>query len=539
MPKLLRPSVSKTAHTPLFDLLRRIIRTAAQSLKQNNPPADELIAMRKEFQQTRRDFIKTAGLATMAIGAGTFVPACRTFRSTNNHVRIAIVGAGMAGLSAAWELQRAGVESTIFEASNRTGGRIYTARDIMAPGLTTELGGEFIDSTHAQMLSLIKEFELPLYDTQQASESDLIHELFYFDGKIYTETEVINDFKPLAARIKDDYDSLPEILDFQHPEGSIFDNQSIGDYLDNIGATGRLRKLLEVAYITEYGLEIDQQSAINFLLLIGADLEPAESTFTIFGASDERFKIQGGNQRVADSIATRLADYIKTEHTLEAIRPDGSNGFTLTFQQGNGGVKEIYADIAILTLPFSILRSVDLSKLELPAVKRRAIAELGYGTNAKLMVGMNSRPWRAQGFAGYCFTDESVQMGWDNSQLQPGTAGGFTMFSGGTAGITVGEGTADFQAKKLLPGIEKIFPKFASQLNGNVERFHWPSNRFVLGSYSCYKPGQWTAFAGAEKMTVGNLFFAGEHCSYDFQGFMEGAAGTGKEVAEKIIAVIK
>lgn len=539
MPKRLRPSAAKAAHTPLFDLLRRIIRTAACSLTPNSPPADEVIEMRDQFQQTRRQFIKNAGIATAALGAGAMLPACRTLQAAGTNVRVAIIGAGMAGLSAAWELHQAGITPAIFEASERTGGRIFTAKNIMAPGLTTELGGEFIDSTHTEMLRLIKEFELPLLDTQQESESSLVHELFYFNGGIYSEAEVIADFKPLVARIQQDYDLLPEVVDFQHTEGRDLDNQSIGDYLSAIGATGRLRKLLEVAYITEYGLELDQQSAINFLLLIGADLTPAENTFAIFGASDERFKVQGGNQRVPDAIAARLADHITTGQTLEAIRPEGSNRFTLSFQQGNGGAKEVHADIVLLTLPFSVLRSVDLSKLNLPAVKRRAIAELGYGTNAKLMVGLNSRPWREQGFAGYCFTDEAVQMGWDNSQLQPGSAGGFTMFSGGNAGITVGEGTAEFQAKRLLPGVEKIFPGFTAQLNGNTERFHWPSNRFALGSYSCYKPGQWTAFAGAEKMPVGNLFFAGEHCSYDFQGFMEGAAATGKEAAEKILAVVK
>ncbi|MCC7438852.1 MAG: FAD-dependent oxidoreductase [Armatimonadetes bacterium] len=435
MPKLLRSSAAKTAHTPLFDLLRRIIRTAASSLTPNAPPADELLEMRHQFQQTRRQFIKTAGIATAAIGAGAMIPACRTLRPTSSSVRVAIIGAGMAGLNAAWELQQAGITPAIFEASGRAGGRMFTANNIMAPGLTTELGGEFIDSTHTEMLRLIKEFDLPLLDTQQASESNLVHEVFYFNGGIYTEAEVIADFTPLAARIKQDYDLLPEVLDFQHPENAGLDNQSIGDYLSIIGATGRLRKLLEVAYITEYGLDIDQQSAINFLLLIGADLNPEENTFAIFGTSDERFKVQGGNQRVPDAIAAKLAHHISIGHTLEAIRPEGGNRFALFFQQGNGGVKEIHADVVILTLPFSVLRSVDLSKLDIPAVKRRAIAELGYGTNAKLMVGLNSRPWREQGFAGYCFTDEAVQMGWDNSQLQPGNSGGFTMFSGGTPGI--------------------------------------------------------------------------------------------------------
>lgn len=539
MPTIRRPFASSAAHTPLFDLLRRAIRTAAHSMQPGAPPEDELLAMRGQFTASRRGFLKTVGAAAIGVGISGFLPGCRTIERGKQTVRLAIVGAGMAGLNAGWKLRNAGIEPMIFEASRRTGGRMFTARDIMAKGLTTELGGEFIDTTHTEMLALATEFGLPLHDTLRPSEASLVREMFFFDGKVYTEAEVIADFKPLAARIKADYDQLPDVIDFQRTDGATFDNQSIADYLTAIGATGRLRKLLEVAYVTEYGLDLDQQSAINFLFLIGEDLAPAGEAFSIFGPSDERYKVEGGNQRIVDELATRLAENIQTEHRLEAIRPHGGRGLTLTFQQGNGGAVDVHAEAAIITLPFSVLRSVDLSALDLPPVKRRAIAELGYGTNAKLMVGMKRRLWREQGYVGYCFTNEAAQMGWDNSQMQPGTEGGFTLFSGGAAGLTVGNGTPAAQAERLLPGIEKIYPGITAQQNGNIERFHWPSYPHALGSYSCYKPGQWTTIAGAEKLSIGNLYFAGEHCSYDFQGFMEGAATTGKSVAEEIIAVVR
>ncbi|MGE4055195.1 MAG: FAD-dependent oxidoreductase, partial [Vicinamibacterales bacterium] len=74
--------------------------------------------------------------------------------------------------------------------------------------------------------------------------------------------------------------------------------------------------------------------------------------------------------------------------------------------------------------------------------------------------------------------------------------------------------------------------------NGRVSRFHWPTHPWTKASYSCYRPGQWTTIAGAEGLPVGNLFFAGEHCSYDFQGYMNGAAQSGADTARAIMAAV-
>ena len=156
--------------------------------------------------------------------------------------------------------------------------------------------------------------------------------------------------------------------------------------------------------------------------------------------------------------------------------------------------------------------------------------------NAKVFASMNARPWRAQGYGGDSFSDEGYQLMWDNAQLQPGETASLTFYSGGDAGIRVGEGSADDQVRRLMPGAERTFPGSAAAFAGKASRFHWPTHPHTLGSYACYRPGQWTTIAGAEIEPVGNLFFAGEHCSYDFQGFMNGAAETGRRAAESVMA---
>jgi monoamine oxidase len=288
-----------------------------------------------------------------------------------------------------------------------------------------------------------------------------------------------------------------------------------------------------VAYVTEYGLDAGEQSALNFVFLIGTgDLEDT-SAAVLLGESDERYKVRGGNQRVVDELARRLQPQIQRRHRLEAIRSNG-NAYTLTFQT-SGGVVDEQADIVVLAIPFTLLREVKIG-VELPPLKKRAIADLGYGANAKVLVGFASRPWQRQGYSGATYSDETFQLAWDNSFLQPGESGGLTLYSGGKLALDAGQGTAEEVATRLMRGIERAYPGATRARNGKVSRFHWPTFPWTKGSYACYKPGQWTTIAGAEGLPVGNLFFAGEHCSYDFQGYMNGAAQSGADTAKAVMA---
>jgi monoamine oxidase len=99
----------------------------------------------------------------------------------------------------------------------------------------------------------------------------------------------------------------------------------------------------------------------------------------------------------------------------------------------------------------------------------------------------------------------------------------------------VGQGAVDDQAARLVPGADRVFPGVQAARTGKGARWHWPTYPFTQGSYACYKPGQWTGLRGAEGRPVGNLFFAGEHCSLEYQGFMNGGAETGRIAAEAVL----
>lgn len=496
---------------------------------------------------SRRDFLGNITKAGMAIGAATLLDACRktvdvveahsaeNSLANTSHPKIIIIGAGMAGLSCAWHLKKAGYTAKIYEASSRTGGWIFSKQ--FSATTYAELGGEFIDSSHKNMLQFCKEFNLNLLDTKKQSEQQYTRDNFFIDGRFYSEDEIITAFEPYAARISVDIDSLPAYIGFNKYNQAAFkfDHMSIRDYLDSIGMTGFIRKGIETAYLTEYGLETNVQSSINFLYLFNPD---TSNGFEIFGGSDERYKVDGGNQQITDILYHKLRDQVLLQHKLVKIKEEVT-GYSVYFADANNTTIKETADILVICIPFTILRNVAL-EFDMPKWKSDSIQQVGFGTNAKLLMEFSSRVWRNYFHSGYTFTDGAIENGWDGSWLHKGSEGIYTVFQGGNAGVALGNGTARSQAPKFVAELEQMWPGCAEAYKNNAYRMHWPTYPYTQGSYTCYTVGQFTGIGGAEKIPVGNIYFAGEHCSYNNQGFMEGAAETGKYVAERIaVAVAK
>lgn len=520
--------------TPLFAALQHCARKAEFAGRHPHLDVEEVLDMFRSKRLSRRRFLQYFGGATLALSSATLLSSCskRNFSSDfASAPRVAIIGAGLAGLSCAYRLQKAGIKATIFEAAKRTGGRCFTARGLLGPLLTTEVGGEFIDSTHSDLLALARDFGLELYDFRDESES-MLQEVFYFGGQIRTEREIVSEFVPLAKRIARDSALLADESK-ENPHFLYLDHLSIAEYLDRIEATGWMRELLSTAYCTEFGLDIGEQSALNLVYLISTDLKRHE--FHVYGDSDERFKVKGGNEQIAKALTARLQNQIHHEWRLESIADRGS-GQRLSFATPSGS-QEIDADFTVLAIPFSLLRSVQI-KATLPPQKVRAIRELAYGTNSKIFLSFKDRPWRRTNHSGNFFSDGPSQSGWDSSRLQPGTAGGMTVYFGGQRGVDTASFAFPACATQLVGGVGSMFPSAPSSYAGTIEHFHWPSFELSKGSYSTYRPGQWTSINGFEIEPVGNLLFAGEHCSSDFQGYMNGAAETGNLAANIILSRI-
>jgi monoamine oxidase len=451
---------------------------------------------------------------------------------------VVVVGGGIAGLHCAYRLSRLGVSASVYDAAKRTGGRMFTDRATFPEGQHCELGGEFIDTGHATMRDLATELGIELLDYQQ-DDAALAQLVAHFTGRTLTEEELLRAFEPIAQAIDAALATMtdPEALPtYQEPNGAeALDALSIRAWLDQAGIppNNPARQLVEVAYTGEFGLETDVSNSLNLLTFISTDTTRLE----LFGESDERFHAKAGNDTYTQKLADALEpSVIHLERRLTRLESLSDGRYQLTFEKGGGGREKVKAEHVVLALPFTLLRDVDL-RVTLPEVKRRAIAELGYGTNSKLMVGFSSRPWRTQYRSdGSTYTDVGYMQTWETSRLQPGQSGIITNYVGGQKGFDIGTGTPEQQAAAFLEGFSRVFPGVSIASNGKVARMVWPTYPLTKGSYSAYKVGQFTTITGAEIERVGNLHFCGEHTSLDAQGYMEGAALTGAMAAAEVAA---
>ncbi len=520
--------------TPLFAALTRRLRLELQKHRSASGVHTVQVS-RTEALENRRAFLRLSGaaLATAAL-PGSLAACGDDTTGTPGEEKIAIVGAGIAGLHCAHRLKQAGIVATVYEALDRVGGRMYTGRGTFPedPAQYCELGGELIDTNHATIFALADEFDIALDDrfSAELEPAGITREIYFVNGAVVPEATIVEQFGEVAGLMAAAYeaaetdDAAFEELDNTSLDAWLVENVPVATYPE-------LHAILQTAYRGEYGLENDRQSVLNLIYLIGSDT-PDE--FRIFGDSDERWHTHLGNDTFTTALAGALDEgQIALEHRL--VRASGSAGsYELEFATPSGNVT-VQATRIVLALPFSVLRGVDLGGLELGADKREVIAGLSYGTNAKVMLGFTSKVWRdTHQTSGSMTTDLGVQQTWETTIGQEGAHGILTNFLGGDQGVASGNGTAADWAAGVLPNLETIWPGMATAFTGTAVRMHWPTVPTALGSYTCYEPGQW-AFYGLEGERDGNVHFCGEHTSLDFQGWMEGAAESGGLVAAEIL----
>jgi len=550
-------------HTPLLRSIRAALRQQ-QLAQETGQPIEKIREQAERRGPSRRKFI--AGAA-----AGATVPflAPRILRTATSGPRIAIVGGGIAGLTAAVTLADAGIPSTVYEAQGRVGGRMLSERPgapgcgschavsrkvepaPWADGQVTDIFGELIDSIHPTMIGLARRFNLPLIDLLKAQPRGST-DTYYFLGRHYPKAEADADFAALYPALRDDLRAAgyPTTYDRGTPAGRALDAISIYAWIESRVPGGHgapLGRLLDEAYNIEYGAETTDQSALNLIYLLAYS---RPNTLQVYGDSDECYRIAGG----ADLLTTAMARWlgvgtaVKLGAELSALARASDGTYVLTFDRKG----EVRADMVILALPFAVLRNLDYSRAGFDALKTRAIQELGAGHNGKLHLQFTTRYWNRPGpwgvGNGSTYSDTGYQCTWESTRGQPGASGILVDYTGGSVADSMylkhpygdsSDSRVIRDAQQFLARIEPVFPGISGYWNGRAASSMSHLSRFYNSAYCYWRVGQCQTIAGYERVRQGNVFFAGEHTSLDYQGWMEGAASEGVRAAREILDALK
>ncbi len=480
----------------------------------------------------RREFLLRAGAA----GAGTLVAAGCASAPGRRDEPVAIVGGGVAGLTAAYRLQKAGQSVHLYEAGQRLGGRMFTRQQFNADGQFVELGAELVDTGHKDLIRLAKELGLRMQNLLKGEKG---HDTFWFDGQIRTEHDLLSAFRPLGDRIAADADGLYDAQGNFTGKARQLDQITLADYLHDRGRDVEpwVVELLIAAYEPEFGVDASRQSSLNLVDFINPDTSKG---FQVFGDSDEAWRIQGGNSRLTDALHAAIANKadVRLGQRLRSIQDSGGK-IRLEFLTEKGPAAYTY-DRVILAIPFTVLRNVaGIFDLPLSDSKKRCIREMGYGNNVKVFRSFSRRVWRdakpgAAPANGSVFANEpTFQNVWETSRGQAGERGLITNLLGGHRAA----GYSEAAMRGYLDELDAVFPGIKAAYDGKAGSMNWPKVATALGSYSAPLVGQYTWIYDASPTPEldGRLLFAGEHTSLASPGFMNGGVESGNRAAKEVL----
>ena len=476
---------------------------------------------------TRRQIVTGAAGAALALGAGVPLAGCgSTGGNARSRGRVVVVGAGLAGLTAAFELDRKGWDVTVIEARDRVGGRCRTFRRELRFGQVAEAGGEFIDTAHEAVRGYASSFGLDLDDLRSSpAEDDDLSDGLYYEGKLRDRESVVDeDIQAELDRLDEQIDRYAAAIDVDDPArtGAGLDTRSVGDLLDELQLDPDARLLAEADLRGEYAVEPDELSLLFHVVLTAVTAD--ESADDI-----ERYRIRGGNDRLPNAFADRLRDSLVLEAPVESIQARQSRVRVVADGE------EVDADYCVIAVPLPALRQVRLDA-ELPRAVPDAIGGLQYGNITKTALQYKSRFWADEGYTGLVLTDLPIQATWDATPVDATSGGVLMSYAPAGAAGKLGALAPDDRIATVGDQVAEVFEDSDAEdefVTGAT--IAWGRERYTGGSYSAWAPGQYTRWWPALRRPHGRIYFAGEHTDL-WASYMEGAVRSGRRVASDIEA---
>lgn len=486
----------------------------------------------------RRQFLKQAGAVLTALSlpfdrAAVAMPhASERMPLTRRGApkRIIIVGAGLAGLSAAYELSQAGHDVVVLEARMRPGGRVLTLRDPFAEGMYAEAGASRIPDHHHFTTKYIEMFGLPLEDFRPTNSATV----YYARGKrmIVNPGEVVPwpyaltaeertlDLSGLRRKyIGAMFAQLGDVTSASWPPEGVkqYDAMNRSEFWRSLGASP------EVIDLLSWGGFDDRADTVSALFMLrNSALGQAATRYS---------KIRGGNDQLPRAFANRLGAKIRYGAAVQRVEHDASG--VRVFYRDAHSIQSVAGDHVICAVPFTVQKDIEVSP-PLSVTKQTAIEELPYRSISKVFLQSKTRFWNAQGLDGFANTDLPIREVWDMTYKQPSVRGILQAYPMSFHSRRLATLPEDERIAFAVDQVEMVYPGIRAQVEGGVSKC-WDEDKWARGASAFYKPGQIVSLLPHVARAEGRVHFAGEHTSVWIDGWMQGALESGNRVAAEII----
>ena len=470
----------------------------------------------------RRDFV--AGLA--ALGVPSLPRAApRSARS------VIVIGAGLAGLAAAFELMQSGYEVTVLEARARAGGRVETLREPFARGLHAEAGALFVPESHTFTMKYIRLFGLSLDPALPLFEA----RLFYVRGhrvisnwgsnvkwpfELTPEERALGQYGVWEKYVKGAVASLGDVLAPKWPSSSelrALDRLSAAEFLRSRGASPGAIELLRVPDLIGDGLE--SYSALQML-----------QRYAVTRTDRPRYLIRGGSDLLPKAFAARLQGRIHYKSAVQRIEPGPLSVSVIT---GDGSARQrLNADHVVCAIPFSVLKHIEIDP-PFSSEKQRAIQEMPHTSITRMFLQFKRRTWRRDLVHVSAATDLPIQWVFEHTVNQPGERGILEAQATGAEGRRIGRMTERERLAFTLEKLEEVFPGIRADYELGTSKT-WDEDPWARGAFAYFRPGQMFSLLPHVARTEGRVHFAGDQTSL-WSGWMQGAIESGVRAAREVV----
>jgi monoamine oxidase len=481
---------------------------------------------------TRRQFLALSLPAAVAACGGTG----RNGGAPMERARVVVIGAGLAGLAAAHELARTGVEVCVLEARARPGGRVHTLRAPFDDGLYAEAGAVFVPGHHTTTLRYLHEFGVELQPAVQGGRGSG-ERVFIRGTSVRHEpgrpTRWPVPLKPRemglsAGELRSLYlqPVVEAIGDPEHPlwpgESALaYDGMTMEQLLRARGASPGAIALMRLGYLDEWG---DGLGSISALCLL-RDLAGSRG-------GDETQRIAGGSDRLPAGFALRLGEAIRYGAEVTGMQRR-RNGVRVAYTAG-GERRAIVAEHVICAMPFTVLRRLAIDP-PLSPPKRAAVAQLPATSVTRVYLQLRGRVWDATDGDAVA-TDLPIMMAAHATAGQPGPRGIVEAFVTGREARVLACMPPDECVRRVRAQVAQVIPA----ADGQVERaavYAWDADPWARGDYAWFRPGQARSLLPHLTAPEGRIHFAGDHTS-SRPGWMQGALDSGLRAAGEVAAAL-